>query len=117
MYNDIIDPATGNVVKNADQVEAEVEQGLIAYGHYSALARRIAAEGAKPLTDGDLLHELVQNGRITAANVVDLLSAPRGGGSAAFPRSQLQKKFKHARDFGVMGTANNANLAAFEAVL
>ena len=30
---------------------------------------------------------------------------------------QLQKKFKHAGDFGVTGTATKANLAAFEAAL
>lgn len=32
-------------------------------------------------------------------------------------RQQLQRKFKHASDFGVSGSATEANLAAFEATL
>ncbi|MBI1916813.1 MAG: SEC-C domain-containing protein [Planctomycetes bacterium] len=114
---DIVDPTTGKVLKTAAQVEAEIEAGLIAKGVNPALAKRITAEAAKPLADGNLLHELVQNGHVTPANAVDLLSAPKGGGSATFSTSQLQKKFKHAGDFGVTGPANKANLAAYEGAL
>lgn len=60
---------------------------------------------------------LVQLGHITSANVVDLLTAPTGGGSATFSTSQMLKKFKHAGDFGVTGPANKANLTAYEAAL
>ena len=116
-YTDILDPATGKVLKSAAQVEAEVEVGLIAEGVSAALAKRIVAEGDKPLADGNLLHELVEHGYVTLANTVDLLAAPKGAGSASFAMTQLQKKFKHAGDFGVTGPANKANLAAFEAAL
>lgn len=116
-YKDAIDPATGNVIKTAAQVEADVEAELIAKGVSSALAQRIVVEGAKPLADGNLLHELIQLGHITSANVVDLLSAPKDGGSATFSTSQMLKKFKHAGDFGVTGPANKANLATYETAL
>jgi Colicin D len=42
--------------------------------------------------------------------VIDTL-APEG---AITSTSQLQKKFKHAGDFGVTGTPNKANLQAFD---
>ncbi len=116
-YMDVVDPTTGNVLKTAAQVEAEVEAGLIAAAVNPPLAKRITAEGAKSLADGNLLHELVQNGHITSGNAVDLLSAPKGGGSTTFSTAQLQKKFKHADDFGVTGPATKANLAAYETAL
>lgn len=116
-YKDVVDPSTGKVLKTAAQLHADVEAGLIAKGIDPALAKRITAEGAKPLADGNLLAELVQNGHITPATVVNLLAVPTGTGSATFSLTQLQKKFKHAADFGVSGPANKVNLAAFEAAM
>lgn len=116
-YVDIVDSGTGALIKDAIQVELEVVAGLIGAGIGPVLADRIKIEGGKPLADGNLLHELVQKGLITPATVVDLLTAATGGGSAHFPLSQLQKKYKHAGDFGVAGPANMANLSMFAAAL
>lgn len=106
MYQDIASPA-GSIVKSASQVRAEVEAGLVAAGVNLILARRVTSEGAKPMADGNLLHQLVLDGTATAASVVDLITAPRGGGAATFAAGQLQKKFKHAGDFGVAGVMNS----------
>ena len=117
MYHDILDPTTGQLVTSASQVELKVAAGLVSLGISPALSLRIAQVGAKPLTDGNLLFELVQKGFVTPLTAVDLLSAPVGRGRSTFTAVQLQKKFKHAGDFAVTGTATKANLSLFETAL
>jgi len=90
---------------------------IVTLNRGTALAKRIVAEGAKPNVDGNLLADLVKNGQITPTNATNLLTAPKGGGASTFTNSQLQKKFKHAVDFGITGPQNKANVAAYEAAL
>lgn len=81
------------------------------------LAERIATEALNPNYDSVLLRDLANNNHLNAATVVDITTLGSSTGSLTFANSQLQKKFKHATDFGVAGTQNKTTVAAYQAAV
>jgi hypothetical protein len=81
------------------------------------LAERIATEALNPNYDSVLLRDLANNNHLNATTVVDITALGPNTGPISFTNSQLQKKFKHAVDFGVTGTPNKTTVAAYQAAV